>query len=495
MFQNAPVPPELILKLSFMAFEAEPKNLLKEYSKTYWNIVADRLIYIEKLKGKAIHKLLPKLTEDVLKTLDIYDTAQFCANILVFLVKKLHFIYSEAYAEQLNRFYIEIFEKLTRKSDLSAVKKLKEKDTLDLYVKFSDCLYVIAENSSKNRFKESALTVAVRAVITLLGHRSDIFHCLQTFYLNSFCDIFVNKTTYLDAVFKNLTVSCEITQKLGYKETMVATYPFIGQFLRLFIEYSINNSIKNNFTQDIQENCLNFMIRLLNELQKCNQLLKCENCKVNSGLHDALRLSFLLKHFITNAVQNNSDLNNLLPLYNTVIDKQYTIMAELKKLGCVNHDKCYRKLQTDTHNTAILLNKNQKYDYSISLFEIYIKNELSMCKKEFEHKNVARAFYNKSICELDYRKHEQALLDAFLSLVFSKELNSDKYMSLVMDIKAKALKFDEQNDEIDDDEEKNDDLQLLSVVEACRMVMIQQTYGDLTPFLKGVNFRYVYHYW
>ncbi|KAJ8705491.1 hypothetical protein PYW08_012537 [Mythimna loreyi] len=485
--KNAPVPPELILKLSFMAFEAEPKNLLKEYSKTYWNIVADRLIYIEKLKGKAIHKLLAKLTEDVLKTLEIYDTAQFCVNILVFLVKKLHFIYSEGYAEQLNGLYGEIFEKLSKKTDLNVFKKLKEKDMLDLYVKLNDCLYVIAENSSKSNFKESALTVAVRSVITFLGHRSDIFHCLQTFYLNSFCDIFVNKTTYLDAIFKNLVVSCEITEKLGYKDIMVATYPFIGQFLRLFIEYSVNKGIKINFTQEIQENCLNFTIKLLTELKNCDQLLKCENCKVKSGLHDALRLSFLLKHFITNAVENNSDLSNLLPLYNTVIERQYTIMSELKKLGCVNYEKCYRKLQTDTHNTAILLNKNQKYEFSINLFEVYIKNELSVTKKEFEHKNVARAFYNKSICELDYKKHENALLDAFLSLVFSKEMSSEKYMSLVMDIKAKALKCDEKNDD-DDDVEKNDDLQLISVVEACKIVMEQKIYGDLTPFLKDVKF-------
>lgn len=473
-----------------MAFEADSKNLLKEYSKTYWNIIADRLIFIENLKGKAIHKLLPKLTEDIVKTLDVYDTKQFCANVLVFLVKKLHFIYSESYAEQLNVLYGELFEKFSKKTDLSAFKKLEEKDTLDLYVKFSDCLYVIAENSSKNCFKESALSIAVRTAIMMLGHRSDIFHCLQTFYLNSFCDMFINKSAYLDAIFKNLTVSCEITGKLGYKDVLVATYPFIGQFLRLFIEYSVNNSIKTNFTGEIQENCLNFMIKLLSELRHCEQLLKCENCSVKSGLHDALRLSFLLKHFITNAVQNNSDLNNLLPQYNTIISQQYTIMHELKQRGCVNYEKCYRKLQTDTHNVAILLNKNEKYDFSIQLFDIYIKNELSSSRNELQHKNLARAFYNKSICELDCKKHESALLDAFLSLIFSKELNSDKCMSLVMDIKAKALKCDEKNDETDDDD-KNDDLQLLSVLDACKMVMDQKLYGDMTGFFKDVKFRYV----
>ncbi|XP_047039021.1 uncharacterized protein LOC124643947 [Helicoverpa zea] len=485
--KNAQIPPELILKLSFMAFEVDSKYLLKEYYKTYWNIIADRLVYIEKLKGKAIHKLLPKLTEDILKTLDIYDTVQFCTNILVFLVKKMHFMYSDSYFEQLNRFYLEIFEKISKKPDLGSFKKLKDKEMLDLYVKFSDCLYVIAENSSKNRFKDSCLTVVVRTGLSILGHSPDIFHCLQTFYLNSFCDIFVNKTTYTDTIFKNLAVSCEMTEKLGYKTTMVTTYPFIGQFLRLFIEYSINNSIKTNFVQQIQEQCLTFMLKLIEQLKNCDQLLKCENCKVKSGLHDALRLSFLLKHFITNAVQNNSDLNVLLPLYNSIIAKQYETLIILNKLGCINYEKCYRKLQTDTHNTAILLNKNKKYEFSINLFEIYIKNELSNNQIEFERKNVARAFYNKSICELDYSKHENALLDAYLSLIFARELSSDKYMSLVMDIKAKALKLDEKNDE-DDDEEKNDDLQLLSVLDAVRIAVEKNLYGDLKPFLNDVEF-------
>ncbi|CAH1642132.1 unnamed protein product [Spodoptera littoralis] len=480
---NKQIPPELILKLSFMAFEAEPKILLKEYSKTYWNIIADRLCYIEKLRGKSIHKLLPKLNEDILKTIEIYDTAQFCSNILVFLVKKMHFIYSESHSEVLNGFYKEIFEKLSQKTDLNAMKKLKDKELLDVYAKFSDCFYVVAENSSKGLFKNSAINSAVRTAITLLGHKPDFFHCLQTFYLNSFCDIFLNKTTYLDTVFKNLTLSCDITVKLGYESTIATSYPFIAQFLRLFIEYSINNGIKAHFTAEVQENCLNFMLKLLNELKNCEQLLKCENCSVKTGLHDALRLSFLVKHFISASIQQNIDMTRLLAVYKNVIDQQYSIMCQLKHQKCVNYDKFYRKLQTDTHNTAIALNKNQKYEFSINLFEIYIKNELSINLNEFEHKNVARAFYNKSICELDYKKHEQALLDGFLSLIFAKDLNSDKYMSLVMDIKAKALKSDD--DETDD---KTDDLQMTSVVDACRTVTENKLYGDLKPFLKEVKF-------
>ncbi|CAH0599397.1 unnamed protein product [Chrysodeixis includens] len=482
--KNAPLPPELILKLSFMAFEADTKNLLKEYNKTYWNIIADRLCYLEKLKGKAVHKLLPKLTEDILKTLEIYDTVPLTANVLVFLVKKLHFIFSENYSTQLNVLYSEIFKKLSMKSDLSAFQSLKDNEAVDLYVKLLDCLYVIAENSSKSCFKESALSICVRTAISLLGHRSDMFHCLQTFFLNSFCDIFENRTTYTDAVFKNLSVSCEITDKLGYKTVLNQTYPYLNQFFRLFIEYSINKSIKTNFTEQVQENCLNFMLKILNELKHCEQLVKCENCKVKTGLHDALRLSFLTKEFITISLQNNTEITNLVPVYNTLILKQYKIMSDLKKLRCINYEKCYRKLQTNTHNTAILLNKNQKYEFSINLFEIYIKNELNVSKNEFEHSNVARAFYNKSICELDFKIHEQALLDAYMSLIFSKDLSSEKYMSLVMDIKAKALKVCDD----DDDDKTSDELQLVSVVEACKMVWDKQMYGDLRPFFKDVKF-------
>ncbi|XP_075989357.1 uncharacterized protein LOC142985208 [Anticarsia gemmatalis] len=479
--KNAPIPPELILKLSFMAFEVDTKYLLKEYCKTYWNILADRLTYMEKLKNKAIHKLLPKLTEDVLKTIEIYDTVQFTTNILVFLFKKLHSLFSDGYSEQLNAFYGDIFKKISSKSDLNAFKKLNEKEILDLYVKFSDCLYVVAENASKVRFKQSALSTGVRTAISLLGHQSDMFHCLQTFYLNSFCDIFENNTTYMDTIFKNLTASCEITEKLGYKKTMISTYAFLNQFLRLFIEFSVTNNITDNFSVEIQENCLNFMLKILSMLKYSPQLLKCENCDVKTGLHDALRLSFLLKHFITASLQQNIDMAGLKTLYNKVILTQYNILNQLHQLKCSNHEKFYRKLQTDTHNTAISLNRHQVYEFSINLFDIYIKNELFI--QDFDCKNVSRAFYNKSICELDFKLYENALKDAFLSLVFSKDLNSDKYMSLVMDIKAKYLK----DDQIDQDEQ-DDQLQLMSVLDASRIVMEKENNENMKAFLKNVKF-------
>ncbi|CAB3224492.1 unnamed protein product [Arctia plantaginis] len=482
--KNSQAPPELILKLSFMAFETDAKNLLKEYCKTYWNILADRLTYIEKLKGKSLQKLLPKLTEDILNTIEIYDTVQFCANGLVFLVKKLHSIYNDSNSEQLNVLYGEIFKKLSSKNDTNTIKKLNEEATLDLYIKMCDCLYVVAENASKTQFKRSSLNIAVRGAISLLGHQPDMFHCLQTFYLNSFCDLFENKTTYADAVFKNLTVSCEITEKLGYRKTMLATYAYLNQFLRLYVEYSVNNSIKENFSVDIQENCLNFMLKVLSMLKYSQQLLKCENCNVKSPLHDALRLSFLLKHFITISMQYNIDITSLTTIYNKLIDTQYSIMNELKRLKCANIKKFYLKLQTDTHNTAILLNRHQKYEFSITLFEIYIRNELTEgSKTEIEYKNVSRAFYNKSICELDYKKYDIALLDAYLSLIFSEDLNLEKHMSLVMDIKAKSLK----DDKFDDDGEQNY-LQLLSVVDACSSVLKKGFYGHIELYFKDVKF-------
>lgn len=470
-----------------MAFETDAKHLLKEYCKTYWNLLADRLTYIEKLKGRSIHKLIPKVTEDILKTIEIYDTVQFCSTIIVFLFKKLHGIFSETHAEELNIIYGEIFKKLSSKPDLSAFKKLSDKEILDLYVKISDCLYVTAENASKNHFKGSSLSIGIRTALSLLGHSSEIFHCLQTFYLNSFCDLFENKTTYIDAVFKNLTASCEITEKLGYKKTMVATYAYLNQFLRLFIEYSITNSVETNFTVEVQENCLNFLLKILDALKYSQQLLKCENCNIKSGLHDALRLSLLLKNFITLSLQYNIDITPLITLYNKIITAQYNILNELRQLKCNNYKKFYLRLQTDTHNTAILLNKHQKYEFSLNLFDIYIKNELNVIKNEMEAKNLTRAFYNKSICELDFKKYEEALLDAFLSLVFAEEL-TDKYMSLVMDIKAKSLKDDKN----DDDVEQNNDLQMMSVIDACKIVVERFMYGNVALHLREVKFRYIF---
>lgn len=96
-FQTSSVPPELVLKLSFMPFEFDDSNLLKDYCKTYWSILCDRLTYIEKLKTlkMPIVKLMLKLTEDIIKTINIYDTVQFCTNLLQFLIKKIHFIFNE----------------------------------------------------------------------------------------------------------------------------------------------------------------------------------------------------------------------------------------------------------------------------------------------------------------------------------------------------------------------------------------------------------------
>ncbi|KAI8426757.1 hypothetical protein MSG28_014448 [Choristoneura fumiferana] len=475
-------PPELVLKLSYMPFECDSENILTEYCKTYWNLLADRFMFIEKLKTgrRAIIKLLPKLTEDILKVIQMYDSIQFCHTILVFVLKKLHFLYNCEYAKDLNGVFGKIFESLSSKKDAKQFKKLSEKEILELYVKFNDSFYVITENATKLQFKDSCLNAAVRTSISFLGHAPDMFHCLQTFYLNSFCCILTeqNSPTFSETVLNSLIISCETTEKLGYFKAMKATYPYINQMLRLYIEYSLSKT--REFTEDSQENCLKLIILLLDKLQNTAQLLKCDNCKIKSGLHDALRLSFLAKNFISSSLNANLKITKILPVYHTIIAKQHAILTELCRLGCLNHEKCLRKLQTDIHNTAILLNKAEHYASAITLFDLYLKHEFIHFKSEQDLKNISRALYNKSICELDCKLYEEALVDAFLSLVFAQPdgLSSEKYMSLVMDVKAKSLKAKDDDDE----------LQMMSVLDACVVSVEKRLYGNLKPFFCTLKF-------
>ncbi|KAM3955067.1 uncharacterized protein ACR2FA_009432 [Aphomia sociella] len=488
---KSPLPPELVLKISFMAFECDTDNLLTEYCKTYWSILVYRMTYIELLKSGRVPiiKLLPKLTEDILKVIHIYDTSQYCINILVFLFKKLHFLYSDSNPNELNATYGQIFEKISKKSDLGSFKKLKHNESLELYVKLNGCIHVIVENSMKIDFKDAILNGVVRTCVSLLGHNPDMFHCLQTFYSNSFCSMFTNCTsnsTYLESIINSLLMSCETTEKLGYVKTMYATYPYLNQLLRLYIEYLQNNDkIKwdDHFTEQSRICCLKFVLLLMRKSRKTNQLVKCEKCNVKSGIHDALHLSFLTKHFIT-SVERGINITNILPIYNMLITEQHSILNELCSLNCYNYEKCYRKLQTDIHNTAILLNKTKYYENSIKLFTRYLKHEIKYFKNEIELKNISRGFYNKSICELDCKMYDHALRSAFLSLVFAQSdgLSSDKYMSLVIDIKAKALK------NTDEDEDSQDELQLMSVLEACKMCVESEDYGNLRPFLTPLKF-------
>lgn len=486
-FQTSSVPPELVLKLSFMPFEFDDSNLLKDYCKTYWSILCDRLTYIEKLKTlkMPIVKLMLKLTEDIIKTINIYDMVQFCTNLLQFLIKKIHFIFNE-WPKDLNDMFGQIFDRISKK-DLKNFKSLPEKESLDLYVKLNDILYIVTDNSLRNNFNHSALDIVTRVCISLLGHRPDMFHCFQTFYLNSFSCIFKDESNsaLIENVLNSLLVSCQMTEKLGYKHTLHLTYPFISQLLRLFIEDIVNEKdCKDYFNETVQENCLVLMRFLIKKLEKTNQLLKCENCKAKSGLHDALRLSFLVKHFITISTNNGIVIKNFISIYYEIVEQQYVILKDLRRLDCFNHEKYFRKLQTDVHNTAILLNKCQFYDFSIKLFELYLKNELKNIRSDAELKNISRALYNKSICELDFKLYNESLQNAYLSLIFSLPdgLNSEKYMNLVMDIKAKALKS------LTEDDESND-LQMTSILDVCKLLYDDNLYGNLKPFMKNLKFR------
>lgn len=469
-----------------MPFETE--TILNEYCKTYWNIIVDRICYIEKLKtGKrAIIKLLHKLTEDVVKVIKNYDTVQFTTQLLTFLLKKLHFLYND-YPSDLNNVYGKIFEVLTSKNDLKLFKKLPENESMDLYRKLSDCIYVVAENSSKIHFEGKILTTVLRTCMTMLCHRSDIVHCFQTVYLNTFfCIINENNLTITESIINSLLLSCQTTEKV-YKNAMKNTYPYINQFLRLYIEYLVTNNERNNwnncFTDAIQVSCLKLMLLLAKKLIYCEQLLKCDDCRVKSGLHDVLRLTFLIKHFISISHTQGIDLTNILPVYFEVIEEQQSILQQLGKLGCNSYEKCYKKLQADIHNTAILLNKSQNFEISIKLFDLYLRNEIIHFKNETDMKNISRAFYNKSICELDCKVYEDALTDAYMSLIFGcpESLKTEKHMSLAMDVKAKALKAK--------DDDGQDELQLTSVLGACKKAIEESKYGNLKPFFYNLKFR------
>ncbi|CAH2062135.1 unnamed protein product, partial [Iphiclides podalirius] len=361
--QNTSAPPELMLKLSYMPFEVKCDNLLKEYYKTYWSILADRFVYIEKLKSSrlSIVKLLPKLNEDI--------------------------------------------------------------------------------------------------------------------------------TTIIKTVLRSFRESCEATEKLGYRRVMDVMYPYIAQLLRLHMEYYIlhfnEKSWKEHFDVPIQVSCLGIVRFLIKKLGKAQQMSKCEGCNIRSGLHDALRLSFLSKSLVSGSISQDLDVAQLLPTYISVVQAQYAMLSELNKLGCPNQAKCLRKLQTDVHNTAIALNKAHLYEHSIKLFNTYLKAEIQCVRSDAEFKNVARALYNKSISELDCKLYEEALKSAYLSLAFSgKEgLTSVKYMSLVMDIKAKSLKSFE-----DDEESEGDKLQRLSVLGACKLLADSSEYGNLKPFFSTLRF-------
>ncbi|CAG5030622.1 unnamed protein product [Parnassius apollo] len=493
--QNTSIPPELMLKLSYMPFEVSGDCLLKEYCKTYWSILADRFVYIEKLKSSrlAIVKLLPKLTEDIATIISLYDPVQFCANVLPFVIKKLHTLYSDNCFKEVRETYNNILGCIASKNNLKSFKNATEKETLDLYIKFNECLYVIVENDSRSHFKDSKIYCVMRTMMYMFEHNSDIFHCFQTIYLNCFCCLFDDKvnSSYMETALQSLQLSCETTEKLGYQKAMYATYPFVAQLLRLFIEYFVTNcdtkKWDDNFDVQLQEHCLKLILFLVKKLSKTQQLAKCENCTAKTGLHDALRLTFLVRHFVIISINQQLNITHILPSFYEVVKLQYIILTELNKLGCSNQMKCLKKLQTDIHNTAITLNKAQYYEFSIKLFDLYLKYEICYMENDSEFKNIARALYNKSISELDCKLYENGIRSAYLSLVFSETdgLTSEKYMSLVMDIKAKALKKCEEESGTEGNQE---DLQTMTVLRACQSLEENNDYGNLKPFLSTLKF-------
>ncbi|XP_052745796.1 uncharacterized protein LOC112045697 [Bicyclus anynana] len=484
--EKSPIPPELVLKLSYMSFEYDDGSLLNEYYKTYAYIIIDRVTYIDKLKSKLkILKLLPKLIEDITKTIKIYDTVQFCTDMLTFIIKKISYVFNDWPAE-VNDSIGKIFECIAC-SDMKQFKNLSEKQAIDLFVKFNECLLTVTENSLRINCKNPILDSVTRVCVSILGHIPDMFHCFQTIFLNSFCCIFNDKTnpTLIDNLLKNILTSCEMTEKLGYKSTIYATYPFISQCLRLYIEYCVNNEKSDHINEETQASCFNLVIFLMEKLKTTKQLSKCENCNIKTGLHDALRVALTVKHIVIMSLNKNIDSKTNLPLYLTIVEHQYVVLEELNKLKCPNQERCFRKLQIDINNLAVMLNKHKHYEHSIKLFDIYLKYELKYLKSDADFKNISRALYNKGICELDAKDYKKSLINAYLSLVFSLPdgLESEKYMSLVIDVKSKALQSVTEGSS-----DKITDMQAMSILEACNLVYEDEDYGHFKMYLKNLNF-------
>lgn len=483
-FQTEGVSSELVLKLSYMAFENEYDNLLHEYAKTYWNICADRLLYIEKQKTKcSIRNLLTKLSEDIYKIIQMYDSIQFCSTIMNFLIKKLHFLYSGSNPSELNTVFGKLFNILSSKDDLKNFKNLSKGETLDMFTKLIDCLYVIAENGTKIDSKESSLTNIVLCIVSLIGHNSDIHYCLLNFICPISSIFEKQNTTYTEAVLNNLITNFDTAEKSGYGSTMHLMYPFISQFMKLYIEGYItyNENLNMNYSESIQESCLKIIYFLMRTLKQCKQISKCLNCDIKTGLHDALRLSFLSKQIIILSIDKNISTTTTLPVFCQIILYQYKIIKELCFKNCNNHEKGYNKVQSDIHNTAIVLNSKKQYEFAIKLFNIYLENEITNFKTEVELKNISRALYNKSISELEFQQHKEALKDAYLSLIFAQPegLCAEKHMSLVIDTKSKALTA--KND--------SDELQLMTVLDVCEMTVKNNDYGNMKPFFCNLKFR------
>ncbi|XP_041968520.1 uncharacterized protein LOC121725571 [Aricia agestis] len=464
-------PPELLLKLSYMPFEK--KKLIKEYFKTYWNIVADRITYIERLKTKlSVAKLLPALSQDILKIINIFEVTQFCSNVLSYVVKKMYLIFTDS-PKELNVIYQNIFQCLS-KTEVENFKTLSNEFTIDLYYKFSDCLCVVIENASKMKYKELYLENFVQTCIYVLGHRKDLYACFQKFYLSSFCCLFKEKSNVSEIMFYNLIDLSTSSENESYTEAMKATYPFLSQLIRIYIE-------SEKFKQNVSsvKGCLEFILFLLEKLKDTTQLLKCDGCIFKSGLHDALRVSFLTKSFITNV--NTEHLESMLPTYYLIVEKQYKILEELKEMGCPNYSKCFKKLQADIHNTAISLHPMKQCEFSIKLFNIYLKNEIRGPKESLDRKSISRAFYNKGISELDMQLPEEAMKSAYLSMIFAlpESLSAQKYMDLVNNIKSMNSS---------EDGGKFDKLRCMTSLDVCKEILSDERHEHLKPVIQDVKF-------
>lgn len=423
-----------------------------------------------------VSKILPSLTSDLTKTIYLYNPMQFFQDILLILIKKLIYLFGDNHNAELNKTVNNIFVTLIKHNWTVSVKE----NYYNHYKIFNECLMVVGENSIRSGSACSVLELCIKYGFKIFMKKEDIIKCLNTFYLDIFIYIFKEKNDLfiLEIKLNEALKLFEIDNKY-----VVLSYSYFNHMLRVYIENAAEKFDENkwieNFPPNIQVLYLKIILLLANKMDKTEQLSKCDNCKYKSGLHDSLRLCFVTKVLISNSIKHEMDVSTLLPMIIEITKLQVCIINKLKENKCVNIEKYEFKSQTNIHNTAILLYKSKYFEFSLQLFEIYLRNEFQENK---DKKSVARGLYNKAICELDAKKYKQALVSAFLSLIFSFNGNNcnDKYMSLVIDIKSKS--------QDNGDEEKSNYIVDCTILDACRLYNNTPIYGCLKNVFVEADF-------
>lgn len=473
---------DLIFKLSYHFFQTD--KLISTYAKRYWNILSHRVTYISRKRSNIdILGLLPKIREDFLKIIEIYNIIPICNDILPVMIKILCYCYKGKYSMMLNNLFIDIFNKLNRRSDLDAVKASSDVDCHEIYLKLNDCILMVIENSLGLNFKDSAISHCVKFAIGLLKHKDDLTNCLRQYYLNYYTKIFpanVNSDS-LKKVICTFTKICELSEK-KFSKAMSLTYPYLGSIFRTHINYAIENYDKTKclemFPLELASNYLEICQMLIKKMSTTKQIVECDNCEKETGYHDSLKLSFSLKSYINICCKYEIDISRIMPKFLEILEEEKSIIRNLKMLPCANIALYEKKYQVDINNMAISVFEMKSYDNAANLFDFYITNQLK--EPDFDQISLCRAAHNKSICEIDSKHSEKGVRSSMLSLLLAEQsTRSDKYMSLIISAKFQALKS----------EEPNATVVQMTVLDFAREYIEMDSYKNIKHILGKIDFR------